>query len=81
MFEYLFLAAGIISLIRALIGRTFADRVIAVGAFVNMVILLMVFYAVGAGETMIMDIALLMTLLSFVGTLAIAKYLIPRERI
>jgi multisubunit Na+/H+ antiporter MnhF subunit len=81
VFEYLFLAAGIISLIRAVIGRTFADRVISVGAFVNMAILLMVFHATSTGETMIMDIALLMTLLSFVGTLAIAKYLIPKERI
>jgi len=81
MFEYLFLAAGIISLIRAIIGRTFADRVIGIGAFINMIILLMVFYAIGIGETMIIDIALLLTLLSFVGTLAIAKYLVPKERI
>ena len=81
MFEYLFIAAGMISLIRAIVGKTFADRVIAVGAFINMVILLMVFHAVGTGETMIMDIALILTLLSFVGTLAIAKYLTPKERI
>ncbi len=81
MIEYLFMAAGIIALVRAVIGRTFADRVIGIGAFVNMVIVLMVIYAVNTGEGMIIDIALLLTLLSFVGTLSIAKYLTPKEEI
>lgn len=81
MIEYLFMAAGLIALVRAVIGRTFADRVIGVGAFVNMVIIIMVIYAVNAGEGMIIDIALVLTLLSFVGTLAIAKYLTPKEEI
>jgi multisubunit Na+/H+ antiporter MnhF subunit len=81
MIEYLFMAAGLIALVRAFIGRTFADRVIGVGAFVNMVIILMVIYAVNTGEDMIIDIALLLTLLSFVGTLSIAKYLTPKEEI
>ncbi len=81
MIEYLFLAAGLISLVRAFLGGTFADRVIGISAFINMVIVLMVLYAVGTGEGMMIDIALLLTLLSFVGTLAIAKYLIPKEEI
>jgi multicomponent Na+:H+ antiporter subunit F len=81
MIEYLFLAAGLVALVRAIIGRTFADRVIGIGAFVNMVIILMVIHAVSTGEGMIVDIALLLTLLSFVGTLSIAKYLIPKEEI
>jgi len=46
-----------------------------------MVIVLMVIYAVNTGEGMIIDIALLLTLLSFVGTLSIAKYLTPKEEI
>jgi multicomponent Na+:H+ antiporter subunit F len=81
MIEYLFMAAGLIALVRAVIGRSFADRVIGIGAFVNMVIILMVIYAVNTGEGMIIDIALLLALLSFVGTLSIAKYLIPKEEI
>ncbi len=81
MIEFLFMAAGLIALVRAVLGRTFADRVIAIGAFVNMVVILMVIYAVNTEEVMIIDIALLLILLSFVGTLSIAKFLTPKEEI
>jgi multicomponent Na+:H+ antiporter subunit F len=79
MIEYLFMAAGIISLIRAVMGPTFADRVLATGSLISVVIFLMVLQAVAARTEMYLDIAIVLMLLSFTGTLAIAKLINPRE--
>lgn len=79
MIEYVFMAAGAITLVRALRGKTFADRVMAVGSLVNIVVVLMVMQAVLIGEPVYLDTALVLITLSFVGTLAVAKYLTPRE--
>ena len=77
MIEYLFIFAVALCLVRAAVGRTFADRVLAVTCVGNIVVILMVWFAIQTNEQMLMDIALLLTLLSFVGTIAIAKYVIP----
>jgi multisubunit Na+/H+ antiporter MnhF subunit len=73
MIEYLFIAAGIIAAARAIAGPTFADRVIAISSVVSIVIFLMVLYSVTYGIEMYLDIAIVLMMLSFVGSLAIAK--------
>lgn len=79
MIEYLFLAAGIIALIRAVAGPTFADRVISISSVISLVIFLMVLQAVTSGSQIYLDIAVVLMLLSFVGTLAIAKFIKVKE--
>lgn len=79
MIEYLFMAAGIIALIRAVAGPTFADRVISISSVISLVIFLMVLQAVTSGSQIYLDIAVVLMLLSFVGTLAIAKFIKVKE--
>jgi multicomponent Na+:H+ antiporter subunit F len=71
---YLFVIAGLLSLIRAGLGPTFADRYLGIGAFINIVTLLVVVYAIQFGNQFFLDIAMLLVMMSFVGSLAIAKY-------
>ncbi len=79
MIEYLFMAAGIIALIRAVAGPTFADRVISISSVISLVVFLMVLQAVTSGSQIYLDIAVVLMLLSFVGTLAIAKFIKVKE--
>jgi multisubunit Na+/H+ antiporter MnhF subunit len=79
MIEYIFLAAGMIAAARAIIGPTFADRVIATGSVVSVIVFFMVYMSVQYGTALYLDIAIVLVLLSFVGTLAIAKFINPRE--
>jgi multisubunit Na+/H+ antiporter MnhF subunit len=79
MIEYLFIAAGIIALARAIAGPTFADRVISVGSIVSVAVFLMVFHSVNTGTQFFLDAAILLMLLSFVGTLAVAKFTVAKE--
>jgi multisubunit Na+/H+ antiporter MnhF subunit len=77
--EYLFMAAGIIALVRAIAGPTFADRVISISSIISVLIFLMVLQAVTSGSQIYLDIAVVLMLLSFVGTLAVAGFIKPRE--
>ena len=79
MIEYLFVAAALLSLARAIAGPSFADRVIAVGSVISMLVILMSIHAVSSGIQMYLDVAIAITMLSFVGTLAVAKFIRPRE--
>jgi len=71
---YLFVFAGLLALIRAGLGPTFADRFIGIGAFVNVITLMLVVYAIQIKSQFYLDVAILLVMLSFVGSLAIAKY-------
>ena len=79
MIEFVFALAGIIVLVRAFLGPTFADRLLAANLIVNIVVLFMVMYAVNTGSNLYLDIPLALSLLSLVGTLAIAKYLVIKK--
>lgn len=79
IFIYMFIAAAVISLARAALGPSFADRYLGIGAFVNILTLFLVAYAVDVGNQFYLDTAILLTVLSFVGTLAIAKYAPGKE--
>ena len=74
MIEFVFVLAGIISIVRLAMGPTFADRVIAGGAVMNIITVLIVWYSISSGLDFYLDVAIVMSLLSFTGTLAIAKY-------
>jgi multicomponent Na+:H+ antiporter subunit F len=61
--------------IRAVLGPTAPDRVVAVDAIAVLMVASMVLLGVDYRASIYLDVALVYAFLSFLGTLAIAKYL------
>lgn len=76
---YILAVAVILSLVRMFKGPTGPDRVIALDAINMTVIALIVLSSLIFGIPMLIDIAIVYSLLSFIGTLSISKYLL-REK-
>jgi len=76
-----FLTAGIlvlwilISCIRAILGPTAPDRLVALDTINTLVVAAMIILGVAYREVIYIDVAIVYALLSFVATLYIAKYL------
>ena len=68
----------IICLIRAAIGPTVPDRVVALDTTSTLVIAELVILGVVLEEIIFVDVAIVYTMLAFVSTLYIAKYLEER---
>lgn len=69
----IFLAAGmVLSFTRLVKGPTLADRVVAVDALATMAIGALVIIAVVSGQGLLLDIALAIALVVFLGTIAMA---------
>ncbi len=75
MIEYLFALAGVMVMIRLISGPSFADRMISTGALINIIVTIIALESFKVGKDFYMDIAILMILLSLVGTLAIVRYM------
>ncbi|MCP1715253.1 multicomponent Na+:H+ antiporter subunit F [Methanocalculus alkaliphilus] len=67
----LILVAGI----RLAIGPTIPDRVVALDTINTLMVGSMILLAVYLGQTIFVDVAIVYALLSFLGTLAISKYI------
>ncbi len=65
----------IIALIRAALGPTIPDRVIAVDTINTLVVAILVVLGVAFEHVIYIDVAIVYAMLSFVSTLYIAKYL------
>ena len=77
---YLLAAAGILCLFRITRGPTAPDRVVALDALIPVIATIMVLFALYQGDELLLDISIVYSILSFIGTLVIAKYLMG-ERI
>jgi len=76
MLSALILAVWIIlSAIRAIIGPTAPDRLVALDTINTLVVASMIVLGVAFKEVIYIDVAIVYALLSFVATLYIAKYL------
>lgn len=75
MILYLILIAAALCIIRSLLGPTAQDRVIAIDTFTTLFIVILVIFGLQEKNPMMLDIAIAFSILSFIGTLAIAKYL------
>lgn len=69
------IAAAVIASVRLVKGPTAPDRVIAGDLMVNMFLALMVLLGIYFDQPVMLDTALLLAFLTFIGTLAVAKYL------
>ncbi len=72
---YLLVIAGILCLYRIFRGPTAPDRVVALDALVPMVAVIMVLFALYQGDELLLDISIVYSILGFIGTLVISKYL------
>lgn len=62
----------ILSLVRLVLGPTLADRVVAMDALATMAIGALAVVAIITGTSLLLDIALAMALVVFLGTIALA---------
>lgn len=66
--------AMLLALVRALLGPTVFDRVLAVNSFGTKTVLMIAVLGFLADRPDFMDIALLYALINFIGTLAVLKF-------
>lgn len=71
--------AMLFSVSRMLIGPRAQDRVLALDAFYVVAMLMLVTVGVRTGTTLYFEVALLIGMLGFVGTVALAKFLMRGE--
>lgn len=60
---------------RTIKGPTIPDRVIAVDAMTTVIVVMLGVYSFVQGSVFFMDVALVLSIISFVGTVTISKYL------
>jgi len=76
LFTVLVMAAlMLLAMVRMIKGPTSADRVVALDAINTLVVASMIVLSVVFRQIIFVDVAIVYALLSFVGTLYIAKYL------
>ena len=69
------LLAVLLATLRALLGPTVADRVVAVDALTTITVALMVMLGVIYGREIYLDVALVYAVLAFMGVLIVARYM------
>lgn len=76
---YILLLSGVFCLIRIIKGPTAADRVVAIDILGILIVGLCALLGVPTGRGWYIDIGIAWALQSFIGTIALAKYLEGRE--
>ncbi len=71
--------AIVLAVIRLLAGPSLPDRVVALDLITTIGIGIIAAYGVGAGQPVYLDVAIVVALLSFVGTIAFAAYVERRK--
>ena len=68
------LVAMVLVLVRALLGPTIYDRILALNSFGTKTVLIIAVYGFLSGRPDFLDIALVYALINFAGTIAVLKY-------
>lgn len=68
------MVAMALALLRAFLGPTVFDRILAVNSFGTKTVLLIALLAAASGRGDYLDLALLYALLNFIGTVALLRY-------
>jgi multicomponent K+:H+ antiporter subunit F len=71
--------ALMIAVVRVFIGPRAQDRILAIDASYVIAMLLLVTFAIGSGRTVYFEAALVIGMLGFVATVALAKFLMRGE--
>jgi len=75
----LLIGASLLCSVRAVLGPTAPDRVVAFDALTSLMVTVLVILGVLYEASFFLDVALVYAMLAFLGTLAIAKYLEGRR--
>lgn len=78
MFIMLFLVI-VMAVIRFLIGPSLPDRVVALDLLSTVTLAIVIFFAVATQEALLLNVATVMALTSFLGTIAFAYYIEQRR--
>ena len=73
------LVSMLLALVRALKGPTVYDRILAVNAFGTLTVMLISIHGFLVGRPEFLDLALVYALISFIGTIAVTKYVGLKE--
>ncbi|WP_416900279.1 MAG: monovalent cation/H+ antiporter complex subunit F [Minwuia sp.] len=73
------LVAMVLAVVRALLGPTIYDRIMAVNMFGTKTVLLIAVVGFVAGRPDFLDLALLYALMNFIGVIAVLKYVRYRD--
>jgi len=76
---YCFIALIILCFIRVIKGPTVADRVVAIEITGIIVVNICIILSISTGRSFLIDIGIAWIILSFIGTLTMAKYLGNRK--
>jgi len=66
--------ATVLASFRLIIGKTIVDRAIAMDVLTIITISLLAYIAVHAGRIIYLDVAMVYALISFIGVIALARY-------
>jgi multicomponent Na+:H+ antiporter subunit F len=67
--------ACVLCAVRAFLGPTAPDRIVAIDAIVALMVTSLVLFGIHYRASIYLDVALVYAFLAFLGTLAVAKYL------
>lgn len=73
--------ALLISLIRVILGPTLPDRVVALDLIAFVVISLIATYSISSGHPVYLDVAIVLALIAFLGTIAFSRFVLQRAEI
>ncbi|MFK7804444.1 MAG: monovalent cation/H+ antiporter complex subunit F [Anaerolineae bacterium] len=75
-----FLALSIVvTFVRFVKGPSLPDRIVAIDILSGIAVAMMAAYAVATGETVFLDVALVVSLITFLGTIGFAYYIDRRQ--
>lgn len=75
VFEWMLLTALVLSLLRMIKGPTAADRMVAIDLIGLLVAVLMLAHVMRSGDEAVLDVVLVFSVIAFLGTVALARYL------
>ncbi len=76
---YILIALSFVCFIRVLLGPTMADRMVAIDIFGTLVVGICVLLVIITGRLFLIDVAIAWIILSFIGTITLAKYLTRKK--
>ena len=75
-FLYLMLmAALLLAFVRLAVGPSMPDRVVALDLIANLVVAMTALYAITTNQQVLLDVAIGIALITFLGTVAFARYI------
>ena len=76
---YVLMGLSFLCFIRVLIGPTMVDRMVAIDIFGILVVGICALLEIKTGRTFLIDVAIAWIVLSFIGTITLAKYLTGKK--